>query len=163
MTNAAQKQPEGKPQPAVTNAGVTVRRASRTDVVQLPELCRQLGYPSSESEIRLRFEANDAMPERALFVAETSGGKIVGLVDVFVLRTIESDPRAEIAGLVVDEKHRSRGAGELLMARAEEWAKEQHCVAVSLRTNVLRERAHTFYERLGYVHVKTQKSYRKSI
>ena len=53
------------------------------------------------------------------------------------------------------------GIGKLLMERAEMWAREHGCKIVSLRSNVIRERAHAFYERLGYKHVKTQKSFRK--
>ena len=32
-----------------------------------------------------------------------------------------------------------------------------------LRSNVIRERAHAFYERHGYTHVKTQKAFRKQL
>jgi GNAT superfamily N-acetyltransferase len=74
-----------------------------------------------------------------------------------------ADPRAEVAGLVVDASCRSRGIGAMLMARTEEWAREHGCAAVTLRSNVIRERAHRFYERLGYQIVKTQKSFRKTL
>lgn len=144
-------------------AEMRVRRAARADLAQLPELCRQLGYPSTEAEVLGRFEKLEASPEHVLFVAEDAGGRIVGFVDVFVLRTIESEPRAEIAGLVVDERQRSRGVGEMLMERVEAWAKERECGVVSLRSNVLREGAHRFYERLGYKCVKTQKAFRKEL
>jgi len=140
-----------------------VRRAVRADIAQLPELCQQLGYPSTEAQVRMRFEDAEAAPERALFVAEAPSGALVGYLDIFVMRTIESEPRAEIAGLVVHENYRSRGVGELLIARAEKWAREHNCSAVTLRSNVIRERAHAFYERLGYKHIKTQKSFRKAL
>ena len=34
---------------------------------------------------------------------------------------------------------------------------------MSVRSNVIRERAHQFYERTGYEHYKTQKSFRKPL
>jgi hypothetical protein len=34
---------------------------------------------------------------------------------------------------------------------------------MSVRSNVVRERAHKFYERGGYEHYKTQKSFRKPL
>jgi len=37
------------------------------------------------------------------------------------------------------------------------------CKGVSVRSNVLRERAHTFYVRHGYEHYKTQKAFRKPL
>jgi ribosomal protein S18 acetylase RimI-like enzyme len=144
-------------------AAIRVREASLSDAPQLPELCRQLGYPSTEAEVRARLDAIEASAEHALFVAEASGGIIVGFVDVFVLRTVETDPRGEIAGLVVDENYRSRRVGEQLVDRAEAWAKSKGCTMMGVRSNVIRDRAHAFYERLGYGHVKTQKSFRKEI
>jgi len=64
-------------------------------------------------------------------------------------------------GLVVDDKRRSLGAGAMLLAAAERWAKSQGCKSVSVRSNVIRGRAHAFYERHGYEHYKTQKAFRK--
>ena len=125
---------------------IRVRRAIPADVPQLPELCNQLGYPSNEEEVRARFGGIDGAPDHGLFVAETPDGRLAGFLHVFVIRTMESDPRAEIGGL---------------MERAETWAREHGCKIVSLRSNVIRERAHAFYERLGFKHVKTQKSFRK--
>jgi len=141
--------------------GVRVRRAAAADIPQFPELCNQLGYPSSEEEVRARFGGIDAAADHGLFVAETADGRLAGFLHVFVIRTMESEPRAEIGGLVVDAVQRSHGVGTLLMERAENWAREHGCKIVSLRSNVIRERAHAFYERLGYKHVKTQKSFRK--
>lgn len=143
------------------SGGIRVRRAVPADIPQLPELCNQLGYPSSEEEVRARFGGIHAAPNHGLFVAETADGRLAGFLHVFVIRTMELDPRAEIGGLVVDGARRSQGIGKLLVERAEIWAREHGCKIVSLRSNVIRERAHAFYERLGFKHVKTQKSFRK--
>src|SRR6266550_2924266 len=40
---------------------------------------------------------------------------------------------------------------------------KQGCKSMSVRSNVIRERAHKFYERNGYEHYKTQKSFRKPL
>ena len=69
----------------------------------------------------------------------------------------------EISGLVVDEQVRSQGIGEKLLDRAEQWAREKGCRTVGLRCNVIRDRAHAFYQRHGYQHTKTQKSFRKIV
>ncbi len=76
---------------------------------------------------------------------------------------IESDSRAEINALVVEEGHRSRGTGRILMQHAEQWARARGCSAVVLRSNVIRARAHAFYEKLGYQTLKTQKYFRKNL
>ena len=82
---------------------------------------------------------------------------------MYVIHGIESDPHAEIGGLVVDERARSRGVGRVLLAAAEAWAARQGLREVALRSNILRERAHDFYRRLGYDCPKTQHRFRKRI
>jgi GNAT superfamily N-acetyltransferase len=76
---------------------------------------------------------------------------------------IESELRAEVNGLIVAEAHRSLGAGAKLLEAAENWARTCGCRNVNLRSNVIRERAHKFYERQGYEHYKTQKAFRKPL
>ena len=68
-----------------------------------------------------------------------------------------------INGLVVGEKQRSNGAGARLLGAAEKWARGKKCVNMSVRSNVVRKRAHVFYERNGYEHYKTQKAFRKPL
>jgi GNAT superfamily N-acetyltransferase len=76
-------------------------------------------------------------------------------------RLLESDVRAEVNGLVVADGERSAGAGAKLLEAAEEWARKRGCRGMNVRSNVIRERAHKFYERQGYEHYKTQKAFRK--
>jgi len=149
--------------PTAVSGPLEIRRARSEDIPRLAELACQLGYPSSSGEVALRFEAVQKSREHAVFVAETSRREIAGWICAFIYRTLESDTRAEISGLVVDENHRSRRVGERLLEKAEEWARENGCRSTGLRSNVIRTRAHAFYERNGYEHYKTQKSFRKPI
>jgi len=82
---------------------------------------------------------------------------------VSVTPLLEVERRAEVNGLVVDENARSRGAGAQLLAAAEDWAKKKRCKGMSVRSNVMRERAHGFYLKQGYEHYKTQKAFRKGL
>jgi GNAT superfamily N-acetyltransferase len=140
-----------------------IRPAQASDHVRIAELAGQLSYPSTPEEIARRLQGLQRTAEAAVFVAELDAGEIAGWIAVFVYRTVEADPRAEVSGLVVDERCRSQGVGERLLARAEEWARENGCRAIGLRSNVIRDRAHAFYERHGYVHLKTQKGFRKQL
>jgi GNAT superfamily N-acetyltransferase len=69
----------------------------------------------------------------------------------------------EVAGLVVDKDCRGQGVGKELMKAVEGWAKEKDCVIVSLRSNIIRKEAHTFYKNIGYEIVKEQYTFRKKI
>jgi GNAT superfamily N-acetyltransferase len=100
-----------------------------------------------------------------VFVAESPDAAtgLVGWVHVSVSHLLESDIRAEVNGLIVAEGQRSAGAGAKLLEAAEQWALRHGCRAMNVRSNVIRERAHVFYERHGYEHYKTQKAFRKAL
>ncbi|MGH9731055.1 MAG: GNAT family N-acetyltransferase [Candidatus Acidiferrales bacterium] len=126
-------------------------------------MAKQLGYDSTPEEVAARLPGIFADFEHMIFVAEKQDGELAGYVDVFLFRTVASDVRAEIAGLVVEEKSRSQNIGRMLTASAEAWAREKGCSECGLRSNVIREGAHRFYENLGYRVNKTQKSFRKKL
>ena len=140
-----------------------VRRARITDAPRLAELSGQLGYPAAAADIRRRFRAIQPASQNAVFVAESRGEGVVGWLHVSKEPLLESDMRAEVNGLVVADGHRSLGAGARLLAAAENWARKHGCKGMSVRSNVIRERAHKFYEHNGYEHYKTQKSFRKPL
>jgi len=139
-----------------------IRRARAQDARRLAELSAQLGYPASEQEIVERMTQIRPAARHAIFVAE-SGTGVWGWLHVSVTPLLEEPLRAEVNGLVVDEKQRSLGAGARLLEAAESWAASKGCKGMSVRSNVIRERAHAFYERHGYQHYKTQKAFRKTL
>jgi GNAT superfamily N-acetyltransferase len=139
---------------------MTTRRARLSDAVRLAELSTQLGYPATGQEIVQRMKRMRPAAVHAVFVAE-SEQQITGWLHVSVTPLLEVPLRAEVNGLVVDEKRRSAGTGAKLLQVAERWAAERGCRSVSVRSNVIRERAHEFYLRNGYQHYKTQKAFRK--
>ena len=147
----------------MTESVVKIRRARQADAARIAELSGQLGYPATARTMAGRLKLALREKDGACFVAETKEDGVVGWVHVSVTPLLEVEKRAEVNGLVVDEKVRSRGAGWRLMQAAEEWARKKRCKGMSVRSNVLRERAHGFYERHGYEHYKTQKAFRKEL
>jgi len=139
---------------------ITIRPARAEDAGRIAELSGQLGYPAAEEDIRRRLAAIEQDGRGVVYVAEADG-QAIGWVHVYSAPQLESDPHAEIGGLVVDEAHRGCGVGRLLMQEAEDWAREHGCREVRVRSNVIREQAHIFYERIDYINVKTQKVFRK--
>jgi len=81
--------------------------------------------------------------------AELPAGQIAGWISAYTFRSVELDPFAEVNGLIVDENFRSRRAGKLLLNAAEEWARLMGCGAMSVNSNILRDRAHRFYTNNG--------------
>jgi GNAT superfamily N-acetyltransferase len=142
---------------------VTIRRARATDAVRIAELSGQLGYPTRALEMAERLGEVMKDKRAACFVAEQKERGITGWIHVSITSLLEVAKRAEVNGLVVDGNARSRGAGWLLLDAGEKWAKKEGCKGMSVRSNVIRERAHGFYLRCGYEHYKTQKAFRKKI
>jgi GNAT superfamily N-acetyltransferase len=148
---------------AVRKTKLKIRRVEQSDAERVAMLSGQLGYPATSAQILQRMKRLKPASEHAVFVADLPGTGIVGWLHVSVAHLIDSETRAEVNGLVVAESHRSLGAGALLLDAAEEWARQHGCTAMNVRSNVIRERAHKFYERQGYEHYKSQKAFRKAL
>jgi len=148
---------------AVEQTGIKIRRAKSSDAAQIAELSGQLGYPATLAEIAQRLRNIKPSSHHAVLVAESPERKVIGWLHVSVSALLETQLRAEVNGLVVSGEVRSRGTGALLLSAAERWARKQGCKSMSVRSNVIRDRAHQFYLRHGYEHYKTQKAFRKSI
>jgi len=145
------------------NPALVIRQARIADAPRLAELSGQLGYPTTAAEIRKRMRKLKPASQAALLVAESRVAGVVGWAHVSVTHLVEVGTRAELNGLIVAEGQRSLGAGARLLEAAEDWARKHGCPSMSVRSNVIRERAHKFYERQGYEHYKTQKAFRKSL
>lgn len=144
-------------------ADVRIRRVRSADAKRIAELSGQLGYPATEKQAKGRLRDVIKDKEAACFVALSREGELIGWIHVSTTPLLEVERRAEVNGLVVDEAARSGGAGAILVAAAEKWARGKRCRSMSVRSNVLRERAHGFYLRNGYEHYKTQKAFRKGL
>ena len=140
-----------------------IRRAKRADAPRIAVLSGQLGYPATAAQMGKRLLGIKPASQHAVFVADSPEDGVIGWVHVSRQPLLEVEIRAEVNGLVVAEGQRSLGAGAQLLAAAEEWARKHGCKGMSVRSNVVRERAHQFYQRNGYEHYKTQKSFRKPL
>jgi GNAT superfamily N-acetyltransferase len=134
---------------------MNIREAILSDVQALAGLSTQLGYPSTAEEIAGRLEMLGGRAGNGILVAEDESG-VVGWLHVAGMYFLESPSFAEVLGLVVDEAHRGQGIGKRLLDGAARWAADHGFDKLRVRSNVIREDAHRFYEREGFRRVKTQ-------
>lgn len=139
---------------------MAVRLAARADARRIAELSGTLGYPLEESQLASTLERLLPRPDHAIFVS-VEGPTVVGWIHVAEREVLEVGRLAEILGLVVDASMRRKGVGQQLVAAAEAWAVMQKLAAMTVRSNVVRQESHPFYEALGYRRLKTQHTYRK--
>ena len=141
---------------------INIREATESDAAIVTSLSRELGYEASEEETSSRLASLQGNARNRVFVAENDG-VVVGWCHVSVVESLVHDPFVEIRGLVVTEWLRSAGIGSALVARAEEWAIDQDVNDMRVRSNVVRERARRFYEKLGYKVTKTSHLFEKRV
>ena len=131
----------------------TLRLLRSTDADAISKLLPELGYAASAEQVVRRLAALREWPDQEAFVAEIDG-HVVGLCHVQGVRMLNSEGYAEIQALVVSTSLQGQGLGKKLVAHACEWAFARGYERVRLRSNVVREAAHAFYEHLGFEKAK---------
>jgi len=137
---------------------ITFRNAILTDATVINNLSKQLGYECEVTNTASYISALNELTNEELVVAVYQNNIIAWMQLSYILR-IESGYFGEITGLVVDERHRSAGVGHMLVKYARDWCKTKGLSKLKVRTNVLRQRTHSFYERSGFTLHKEQKIY----
>jgi GNAT superfamily N-acetyltransferase len=92
-----------------------------------------------------------AYPDYKIYVAKLDS-KIVGTFSLIIMDNIThlGRPSGLIESVVVLERYRSIGIGKKMMEFAIQQCKQANCYKMSLSSNLIRKRAHAFYERLGF-------------
>src|SRR5271169_3432517 len=89
-------------------SSIIIRKVRATDAPRLAELSTQLGYPVDTREMAGRLKLVLREKKAACFVADEKSVGVVGWIHVSTLPLVEVPARAEVNGLVADEKTRSR-------------------------------------------------------
>lgn len=126
---------------------------NRNDLDSVGAMSDQLGYPVEMNELIARFDELSSLSHHALMVCEEKSVK--GWIHLELVSDLIEEKKIEIKALVVDQNERSKGTGSLLVKAASEWAKTYGVTTIYLSCNIIRDRAHAFYEREGFLKVKT--------
>ncbi|MEO8457229.1 MAG: GNAT family N-acetyltransferase [Chloroflexota bacterium] len=137
-----------------------IREAKEADLPQVVALLAQLApdVPDREDlgsplpyEYHLTMRRIEETPGLHIFVLEERK-KVLGTLALIIVPNLShrATPFAIIENMVVHEKARSKGYGELLIKHAVEEARKAGCYKVSLTSGKRRTEAHRFYERVGF-------------
>jgi GNAT superfamily N-acetyltransferase len=148
---------------AALEGAISIRPARGDDAAALADLSTQLGYPASAETLSQRLARVRDEDVGEVFVAADAHGGVLGWTHVVPRLHLEEAPFAELAGLVVSDGARSAGIGAALLSAAEQWARQHGFAHFRVRSNVVRERAHRFYLREGYVERKRQVVFDKAL
>jgi GNAT superfamily N-acetyltransferase len=92
-----------------------------------------------------------AYPDYTLYVVE-DGPRIVGTFALLVMDNLGhlGAPSAIVEDVMVAPDAQGKGVGQGMMRFAIEQARQKGCYKLMLSSNLKRERAHAFYEQLGF-------------
>jgi len=138
-----------------------IRMAAYQDAERIAALLHQLGYARSMADIAQQLAVRDE--RAAILLAVNEDDDAVGCLQVMVDNRLAEGRRGEIVSLVVAAEMRGRGIGAALVAAAARWLREHGIAGMRVRCNAVRDRAHHFYERLGFGLTKTQKVFDVSV
>lgn len=147
----------------MSNSDCVIRQAIARDANAIAQLSQQLGYPTTTAAVLYRLEQMQSLKNYAVFVAEIPNIGVVGWIHAHLYLLLQTNLHAEIGGLVVDENYRDRGLGRQLLLQIEQWASQQGCENVYLRSNIIRKQAHVFYKKMGYSSIKTSLTFHKRL
>ena len=137
------------------NAPLQFREATKAD---LPDILRLLAQPDMDggtvlplAEAERLFERMARYPDYRVIVA-LRDGRIVGSFALLIMDNLGhlGAPSGVIEDVVVDPACQGQGVGRAMMQHALRLCGEKGCYKVTLSSNLTRERAHAFYESLGF-------------
>lgn len=81
-----------------------------------------------------------------------NGGEVVGTYALLIMHNLahQGTPSAIVEDVVVSAERQGQGIGQHMMQHAQEQARVAGCYKLVLSSNQKRERAHAFYESLGF-------------
>jgi GNAT superfamily N-acetyltransferase len=137
-------------------SALTIIRAARSD--DLPAVLALYAQPDLDdgnvlpvADAERIFARFARYPDYTLYIAEQDH-QIVGSFALLIMDNLGhlGAPSAIVEDVVVDPAVQGQGVGNDMMNFAADKAREKGCYKLALSSNAKRERAHKFYETLGF-------------
>ncbi len=129
-----------------------IREMIVEDIPQLAELYRQFwGDASNVDKMKTTFLELQKRNSH-LFLSAVEGNELIGTIMGIVCEELygECRPFLLIENLIVDKKHRRKGAARKLLAELENRARQRDCWQMILVTEADRDDACAFYKANGF-------------
>jgi ribosomal protein S18 acetylase RimI-like enzyme len=129
---------------------IQIRPCTPDDAAAVSALLGELGYTISPSQAAENVRELCKTGSDSILLA-TADRQVAGLLASHQCRMLQyAHPVMRVTALVVDQRARRRGAGRLLMERAEQIGTAAGCEFIELTSAMNRADAHAFYCSLGY-------------
>ena len=134
---------------------VTIREASAADLPAILELYAQPdmdgGKRLSLAEAEVLFSRIQSYPNYKIYAA-VADDRIVGVFSLLMMDKLahQGTPAGIVEDVVVQQDLQGQGIGRKMMAFAMDRCREAGAYKLVLSSNLRREKAHQFYESLGF-------------
>ncbi len=132
--------------------GMEIRESKHEDFADVMALFAQL-WPNKElhPENMLTVYKRGLQSGTDKYISAEENGKVIGFCALAIVNNFWQEGHiAYCYAMVVDEAHRGRGIGKSIFDKAFETAKALGCKKLELDSGFPRERAHKFYEKIGF-------------
>ena len=131
---------------------VTIRKATETDFDKVYPLFEQL-WPNKELDknaLKIVFNRGINSDTDELLCLDFSG-ELIGFCAYAIVNNLwQAGYISYMYAMVVDEKHRGKGFGTMLIQESIKSSKEKGLKRLELDSGFHREKAHEFYVKLGF-------------
>lgn len=139
---------------------LVVREADVTDAEAIADLALELSYQIDASDVRHRLAG---LATGHVVIVATTSERVIGWLHGFQSASLLHGDRVEVAGLTIASDQQGRGVGTALVARLEQWAIGRGVAAVRVLSGSERSAAHRFYLARGYLNLKSEQVFIKSL
>ncbi|NLG90062.1 MAG: GNAT family N-acetyltransferase [Clostridiaceae bacterium] len=135
---------------------LVIREAGIKDLPDILALYKQPDMDNGEvlpvEQAETIFRKMAAYPDYKVYIA-VSDNEVVGTFALAVMDNLAhmGSPSGLIEDVVVKTDRQGKGIGKQMMKYAVEYCKKCGCYKVVLSSNLKREKAHRFYESLGFI------------
>lgn len=132
-----------------------IRKTTESDIPVVLDLYRQIDvndrHTLSVEEATKILAKFQIYPNYSLYLAEIDN-KIVGTFELLIMDNFAhgGSKSGIVEDVVIDRNYRSKGLGRKMMEYAMAVCKDNNCYKLTLSSNIHRDKAHTFYENLGF-------------
>jgi len=135
-------------------SNLVIRQAEDIDLERVLEIYREAEIGTEQflpEEAQEQLGVLRKYPSYRVFVAERDG-ELVGTYELLIIDNLAKRGRksAIVEDVAVANAHKGCGIGRQMIQHAMNLAKEARCYKLVLSSNLKREDAHSFYEKLGF-------------
>ncbi len=127
---------------------IDINLIATENILDIVPLLKLVNTTTSESILRQRLET--MVKEHYQCAGLYLNQELIGIAGMWFITRHYSGKTMEPDHVVIQNKHRNKGYGEILMNWTHQYAQNTGCEAAELNSYINNPKSHKFYENLGY-------------